>query len=114
MRKIPMGACAFGHSATAVVLLENGAVGVNDRDTYGFTPLYFACLSCTADVLLRILLHGAILTAGLVYTSVINRQSQRSRHAQSKLCLQARGQLEEARALCHVPVEHKRPGGCGA
>ena len=29
-------------------------------------------------------------------------------------CLQARGQLEEARALCRVPVEHQRPGGCGA
>jgi hypothetical protein len=32
----------------------------------------------------------------------------------SRKCLQARGQLEEARALCHVPVEYKGPSGCGS
>ena len=56
-------ACVYGHTATAIVLLENGAVGVNDKSTYGNAPSYYACLSCTADVVLRMIRHGAILTA---------------------------------------------------
>lgn len=42
------------------MLVENGAV--NDRDTHGSTPSYWACKYCTADVVLRIVQIGAILT----------------------------------------------------
>jgi hypothetical protein len=52
-----------GHSTKAIVLLENGAVGVNDRSSSGHTPSYYACMSCTVDVVLRMIRHGAILTA---------------------------------------------------
>ena len=56
-------ACFWGNSATAIALLENGIVGVNDRDTRGKTPSYYACLKCTVDVVLRMIQIGAILTA---------------------------------------------------
>ena len=46
-----------------MALLENRAVGVNDRDNDGHTPSYYACLRCTADVVLRIIQIGAVLTA---------------------------------------------------
>jgi ankyrin repeat protein len=56
-------ACNSGHTATAIALLENGAVGVNDGSNDGVTPSYYACMSCTADVVLLLIQHGAILTA---------------------------------------------------
>ena len=52
-----------GHTATAIALLENGAVGVNDRDSSGNTPSHYACMACDADAVLRMIRHGAILTA---------------------------------------------------
>ena len=56
-------ACNSGHTATAIVLLDNGDVVLNDRSSSRVTPSYFACLTCTADVILRMIRHGAILTA---------------------------------------------------
>ena len=56
-------ACLRGHSAIAIVFLENGAVGVNDRSRSGSTPSYYAYYYCTADVVLRVIQHGAIFTA---------------------------------------------------
>jgi hypothetical protein len=56
-------ACIASHSATAIVLSENGTVGLNDRSSSGFTPSYWACRKCTADVVLRMIQTGAILTA---------------------------------------------------
>ena len=78
-------ACIFSHSATAILLLEHETVGVNDRDNSGRTPSYLACYHCTADVILRMIRHGAIVSALSYSASVIDPQSQRSRHAQSKL-----------------------------
>ena len=79
-------ACVFGHAATAIALLDNGAVGVNDRSSTGLTPSYHACMSCTADVVLRMIRHGAILTAvDLQRFRDRPTVSQRSRRAQSKL-----------------------------
>ena len=46
-----------------IVLLENGAVGVNGRSSSGHTPSYWACIFCTADVVLQMIRHGVILTA---------------------------------------------------
>ena len=56
-------ACNSGHTATAIVLLENGAVGVNEKDNIGCTPSFYACRECSANVVLRMIRHGAILTA---------------------------------------------------
>jgi hypothetical protein len=58
--------CGNGRSATAIALLENDAVGLNDRDRSGNTPSYYACIFCTADVALRMIRQGAILTAAVL------------------------------------------------
>ena len=42
--------------------VENGTVGVKDKGI-GVTPSHFACISCNADLILRIIRHGAVLTA---------------------------------------------------
>ena len=57
--------CFYSHSATAILLLENRAVCVNDRNCSAVAPSYWACLRCTTDVVLRLIRHGAILTADL-------------------------------------------------
>jgi hypothetical protein len=49
--------------ASKMMYQMNGAVGMNDRDDSGHTPSYFACRRCTADVILRVIRQGAILTA---------------------------------------------------
>jgi hypothetical protein len=56
-------ACRSGRSVTAIELLENGALGLNDRDTFGDTSSCYACLKCTADVILLMIRQGVILTA---------------------------------------------------
>ena len=102
--------CHSGRSATAIALLENGAVSLNDRNTFGSTPSYWVCLKCTADVVLRMIQHGAILT-----TAEIQRfRDQPAITEEQARIVESDYNREEARALCHIPVEHKRPGGCGA
>jgi ankyrin repeat protein len=114
-------ACYLGYSATAIALLKNGAVCVNDRDTRTLTPLYppgsttsyFACRKCTTDVVLRMIQIGAILTA-----DDLQIFRDRSTGTEEQACTVEAAYNREVnwrrRTLCHVLVQHKERGGCGA
>ena len=53
------GARRYGHTATAVALIERGA-NVNEKDENGWTPLYRACLRAHSATAIALLENGAV------------------------------------------------------
>jgi ankyrin repeat protein len=52
-------ACIFGHTATAVGLIERGAT-VNEKSQFGETPLFRACVNGHSATPIALLENGAV------------------------------------------------------
>ena len=52
-------ACLFGHTVTAVALIERGA-SVDEKDQAGQSPLHYACESGHSDTAIVLLENGAV------------------------------------------------------
>ena len=100
-----------------MALLENGAVGVNDRDDLGRTPALLACRFCTVDVVLQMIRHGALLTADDLFifrnrTAVTEEQARTAEAAYKREDNWRRRApyvmfLSSIRDLVDVDVEHE-------